>query len=144
VVKNLRINFAQNVGLEKKYLHKLVHFIKNELNFNISSLTINFISFELITKINTSYLDHHYSTDIITFNYTGNHSLLDGELYISIEDACNNAKKYGISAINEYFRLVIHGILHLLNYDDLNKDDKMIMKKMENKLLKGFSNYLKG
>jgi rRNA maturation RNase YbeY len=144
VVKNLSINFARNVGVEKIILHNLVHYIKNELNFSISSLIINFISAELITKINKSYLDHHYSTDIITFNYTGNHSLLDGELYISVEDACNNAKKYGVSAKYEYFRLVIHGILHLLNYDDLNKVDKITMKRMENKLVKGFNNYIKG
>jgi rRNA maturation RNase YbeY len=144
VVKNLSINFARNVGVEKIILHNLVHYIKNELNFSISSLIINFISAELITKINKSYLDHHYSTDIITFNYTGNHSLLDGELYISVEDACNNAKKYGVSAKYEYFRLVIHGILHLLNYDDLNKVDKITMKRMENKLVIGFNNYIKG
>ncbi len=144
MVKNLSINFARNVGVEKIILHNLVHYIKNELNFSISSLIINFISAELITKINKSYLDHHYSTDIITFNYTGNHSLLDGELYISVEDACNNAKKYGVSAKYEYFRLVIHGILHLLNYDDLNKVDKITMKRMENKLVKGFNNYIKG
>jgi rRNA maturation RNase YbeY len=143
VVKNLSINFARNIDLEKKIVHNLVYFLKQKLNFNISSLIINFISAELITKINEEYLDHHYSTDIITFNYTMNHILLDGELYISVENADNNARRYGISAKYEYFRLVIHGILHLLNYNDLIKEDKMKMKRIENKLLKEFINNFK-
>lgn len=143
MVKNLSINFARNIDLEKKIVHNLVYFLKQKLNFNISSLIINFISAELITKINEEYLDHHYSTDIITFNYTMNHILLDGELYISVENADNNARRYGISAKYEYFRLVIHGILHLLNYNDLIKEDKMKMKRIENKLLKEFINNFK-
>ncbi len=143
MVKNLSINFTRNIDLEKKIVHNLVYFLKQKLNFNISSLIINFISAELITKINEEYLDHHYSTDIITFNYTMNHILLDGELYISVENADNNARRYGISAKYEYFRLVIHGILHLLNYNDLIKEDKMKMKRIENKLLKEFINNFK-
>lgn len=138
MVKNLSINLAKNTGLEKKTLHNLVSFIKKELNFTISSLIINFVSPELITNINKNYLEHNYSTDIITFNYTGNHTILDGELYISVEDAVINAKKYRISTKFEFYRLIIHGILHLLGYDDLKKNDKVIMKKLENKLLRKF------
>jgi len=138
VVKNLSINLAKNTGLEKKTLHNLVSFIKKELNFTISSLIINFVSPELITNINKNYLEHNYSTDIITFNYTGNHTILDGELYISVEDAVINAKKYRISTKFEFYRLIIHGILHLLGYDDLKRNDKVIMKKLENKLLRKF------
>ena len=138
MVKNLSINLAKNTGLEKKTLHNLVSFIKKELNFTISSLIINFVSPELITNINRNYLEHNYSTDIITFNYTGNHTILDGELYISVEDAVINAKKYRISTKFEFYRLIIHGILHLLGYDDLKKNDKVIMKKLENKLLRKF------
>ncbi len=138
MVKNLSINLAKNTGLEKKTLHNLVSFIKKELNFTISSLIINFVSPELITNINKNYLEHNYSTDIITFNYTGNHTILDGELYISVEDAVINAKKYRISTKFEFYRLIIHGILHLLGYDDLKRNDKVIMKKLENKLLRKF------
>jgi len=140
VVKNLQVNIRGNIALEKLSIHKIVHYLKNELNFNISSLPINFIHSDELTEINLNYLKHYYSTDIITFNYTGNHKLLDGELYISIEDADYNAKKFGVSKNDEYFRLIIHGILHLLDYDDLKKSDKLVMKKLENKLLKKFQN----
>jgi rRNA maturation RNase YbeY len=142
VVKNLQVNFLSKAALEKLSVHKLVHCLKNELNFNISSLLINFIHSDQITGINRNYLKHHSSTDIITFNYSGDHNLLDGELYISLEDADYNAKKFGVSLKNEYYRLVIHGILHLLDYDDLKKSDKLVMKKIENSLLKKYQNNL--
>jgi rRNA maturation RNase YbeY len=142
VVKNLQVNFCSKIALGKHSIHKLVHFLKNELNFDISLLLINFIPSNQITGINRDYLRHYSSTDIITFNYSGDHNLLDGELYISFEDADYNAKKFGVSKKNEYFRLVIHGILHMLDYDDLKKSDKLVMKKIENNLLKKFKNNL--
>ena len=139
MVNNLQINFAENLELKKNLLHKLVFFLKRDLKFEISSLVINFIPSDQILTINKQYLNHHFTTDIITFNYSGNHKILDGELYISIEDAENNAAKYGVSVQNEYFRLVIHGILHLLDYDDQQKSAKLVMKRLENKLLKSIA-----
>ena len=127
VVKNLQVNVCGKAALKKLDIHNLIHFLKNEINFEISSLSINFINSDLITGINRNYLKHYYSTDIITFNYSGNHKLLDGELYISLEDADNNAAKFRIDKEIEYFRLVIHGVLHLLDYDDLKKSDKLEM-----------------
>lgn len=143
MVKNLQVNIGGKAVLNKKSVHNLVHFLKNELDFDISSLPINFIHSDKITEINQDYLKHYFSTDIITFNYTGDHKLLDGELYISLEDADFNAKKYGVPKKYEYFRLVIHGILHLLDYDDLKKSDKLVMKKLENSMLEMFIKQLK-
>jgi rRNA maturation RNase YbeY len=143
VVKNLQVNIRGKAVLEKISIHKLVHFLKSELKFDISSLPVNFIHSDQITGINQDYLKHYYSTDIITFNYTGDHKLLDGELYISIEDADYNAKKFRVSKKDEYLRLVIHGILHLLDYDDLDKNDKLVMKKLESRLLNKFVNQSK-
>ena len=143
MVKNLKINFSNNIEIKKGIIHILVKYLQKELNFNISLLIINFVSTYLITEINIKYLNHHYSTDIITFYYNGNHNILDGELYISIDDAIYNAKKFGVSNSDEYYRLVIHGILHLLGYDDQNKNAKLVMKRLENKLLRGFISYIK-
>lgn len=142
MVKNLKVNFSGFFEIKKGIFHKLVEYLKNELKFDISFLIINFVSADLITQINIKYLNHHYSTDIITFNYNGNSKKLDGELYISKEDAKLNAEKFRVSCQDEYYRLVIHGILHLLSYDDQNKNAKLVMKRLENKLLNGFVNYI--
>jgi rRNA maturation RNase YbeY len=139
VVKNLQVNSIYNTAPGKTLIHNLVQYLKRELNFEISSLNINFINTNQITQINKDYLNQHCSTDIITFNYTGDHRLLEGELYISVEDGRQNAKKYGVSPMDEYFRLIIHGILHLLDYDDQNKSDKFAMKKLENNLLNKYN-----
>ena len=135
MVKDLQIFSEYKNRINKVLFHKLVGKLKKELGFNIVDLQINFVSSAQILDINKQFLNHHYSTDIITFNYSGSHSDLDGELFISLEDAQINADKYKATLDEELFRLVIHGILHLLNYDDQNVNDKRIMKSMENKLL---------
>lgn len=142
MVRNLKVNAGKNIKIDKILIHNLVKTINEKLDFEISSLIINFIPSNQILDINRKYLKHNYTTDIITFNYSGSHKLLDGELYISGEDAQYNAGKYGVSLIEEYFRLVIHGILHLMNYDDRDKKDRISMKRLENNLVKQTKNKL--
>lgn len=134
MVKNLKINSTDR-DIAKVLFHRLVSLLKKELEFEVVSVLINFVSSDYILKINKKYLNHNYSTDIITFNYSENKLLLDAELYISLQDAEKNAKKYGNSLEQELLRLVIHGVLHLLGYDDMSKDIKNVMKKMENRLV---------
>ncbi|HEX9251282.1 MAG TPA: rRNA maturation RNase YbeY [Ignavibacteriaceae bacterium] len=133
-MKNLRIySIARNI--KKKNIHLLVKSLSDELNFSISSLEINFVSADSILSINKKYLKHHYTTDIITFNYSDSGKDIDGEIFISVDDAQINANKFKVSLSDELIRLVIHGILHLLGYDDQTDADKKIMKRLENKLL---------
>lgn len=134
MVKNLKINSTDR-DIAKVLFHRLVSLLKKELDFEVGFLLVNFVSSDYILKINKKYLHHDYSTDIITFNYSENKLLLDAELYISLQDAEKNAKKYGNSLEQELLRLVIHGVLHLLDYDDMSKDNKTVMKKIENRLV---------
>ena len=136
MIKNLRVYCSDNkYKVNKIHIHKLLNKLRKELNFCISSLPINFISSDEITTINQKYLKHNYSTDIITFNYSGNRNNLDGEIFISYEDAKINSIKYKNSVAEEITRLVIHGILHLIGYNDMKATDLKKMKKLENKLL---------
>ena len=121
--------------IKKSKVHDLIKSLSVELNFLVSNLEINFISGENIHTINKSYLKHDYTTDIITFNYSDSLQQIDGEIFISIDDALSNSKKFRVTLSDELVRLVIHGILHLLGYDDQNLTDKKIMKRLENKLL---------
>jgi rRNA maturation RNase YbeY len=133
-LKNLHIYSAQN-KIKKSNVHDLIKSLSVELNFLVSNLEINFISGENIHTINKSYLKHDYTTDIITFNYSDSLQQIDGEIFVSIDDALSNSKKFKVTLSDELVRLVIHGILHLLGYDDQNLTDKKIMKRLENKLL---------
>ena len=133
-MKNLAVN-SNYKFIEKRKIHSLVNSLSKSLNFNIQSLEINFIGQKEILEINKAHLNHNYFTDIITFNYSGDNKLLDGEILISVDDAIENAKNYKVSLNEETCRLVIHGILHLLGYNDISTSEKRKMKLMENKLL---------
>ncbi len=133
-MKNLRIYSIQKI-LKKSKVHDLIKSLSVELSFTISNLEINFISGERIQTINKTYLKHDYTTDIITFNYSETLQKIDGEIFLSLDDALSNSKKFKVTLSDELVRLVIHGILHLLGYDDQNLTDKKIMKRLENKLL---------
>lgn len=136
-MQNLKV-FSIDKSISKIKIHSLVNHLSKEMKFNIESLEINFISGSEIATLNKSFLKHNSTTDIITFNYSRNKYLLDGEMFISVDDAKKNAKFFKVSYKNELSRLVIHGILHLLGYDDTSKSKKIIMKRQENKLLNTF------
>lgn len=138
-MKNLSIIVKYGIKLNKTDIHKIVSYLTKELNFTISSLNIIFISEYEIEKINKKFLNHNGSTDVITFNYFDNKEL-DGEIVISVDDAQYYASKYKVSLSSELLRLVIHGILHMVGYDDQTVSDKKVMKSLENKYVKVFEN----
>lgn len=133
-MKNVRV-YSDDKSISKAKIHFLINSLSKEMKFKVKSLEINFISGYEIEVLNKSYLKHNNSTDIITFNYSDKKDVLDGEIFISIDDAKENAKIFKVSYKNEISRLIIHGILHLLGFDDTNKKDKIIMKRNENRLL---------
>ena len=142
MIRNLTVVNNTKIKLKKVEFHHLVKLLKEDLDFEIESLAIIFLTESQIISINNSYLGHNYSTDIITFNYSGENYTLDGEIFISLDDATFFAKKYGVNLNNELLRLVIHGFLHLLGYDDTNVKAKRKMKRIENKLVNKYFNSL--
>jgi rRNA maturation RNase YbeY len=134
VVKQLSIFVENKYKINKRLTHSIIADLRENLAFSIESLSINFVSSETIEKINIEHLNHHYSTDIITFNYSESVEDLDGELFISVDDARENAKRFKCTLNEELLRLLIHGILHLLGYDDMTPEERRKMKRLENKL----------
>ena len=84
-----------------------------------------------LNKINKKYLKRNNYTDIITFDYS-TESEINGELFISIERIQENSINYRVSEKNELLRVIIHGLLHLIGYDDNEKKRIRKMKSMEN------------
>lgn len=138
MVKNLHV-FSEDQSIDKKTVHSLISKLKFHFKLSISFLTISIIDSKRLRAINKKYLNHDYNTDVISFNYSKKNNDIDGEILISFEEAKINAKKYRVKYNHEIYRLIIHGMLHLLNYDDNNKKNKTIMKQMENKLINKYN-----
>jgi len=102
----------------------------------IDSLNIIFCSDAYLLEINRSYLQHDYYTDIITFDLSPSaNDSITAELYISVDTVKDNARDLGVPFYRELHRVVFHGLLHLLGYKDKKKQDQLLMRDMEEKLL---------
>lgn len=112
--------------------------LANELKISLSKIALNFINSERMIEINSKFLNHNYDTDIITFVY--NNDPFEIEIFISIDQALLNANKFKVDINSEILRLIIHGFLHSVGYDDGDKNSKRKMKMMENKLVKKYVN----
>ena len=83
----------------------------------IGAVNIIFCSDNYILDVNMRYLQHDYFTDIITFDYCEK-DILSGDLFISIDSVRENALFYGVPFADELDRVMVHGLLHLIGYDD--------------------------
>lgn len=97
----------------------------------IGDISIIFCSDNYILDVNMKYLQHDYFTDIITFDYCeGN--VLSGDLFISVDSVRENAAFYGTEFADELNRVMVHGVLHLIGYDDHKDEDIKVMREKEN------------
>ena len=99
-------------------------------SFVLSNLSIVFCSDEFLLKMNVEYLQHDFYTDIITFDYSDGRSIA-GELFISVDRVRDNAIALNKSFESELLRVIAHGVLHLMGYNDKSKADQKRMRSEE-------------
>ena len=99
----------------------------------VGPINIIFCSDDYLLKYNKTYLDHDYYTDIITFGYEENP--IEGDLYISLDRVKDNASSRGIKLQDEVDRVIIHGVLHLLGYNDKTEEEQKIIAEKEDACL---------
>lgn len=98
---------------------------------NLGNICIIFCSDNYILDVNIKFLGHDYFTDIITFDYCeGN--VLSGDLFISIDSVRENAEYYRTEFSDELNRVIVHGLLHLIGYDDHTDEEQKVMREKEN------------
>jgi probable rRNA maturation factor len=113
----------------------VIRTILSDFGYKLSYLNVIIMTNEELLEINREFLKHDYYTDIITFNYATEVKDIEGELYISHQMASENAVDHDVTMINELFRVIIHGVLHLVGYKDDTKELKVAMQTAENKYL---------
>jgi len=109
--------------------------IINEHDFTLENLTYIFCSDEYLYQLNQEYLNHDTFTDIITFNNADEPDIIESDIFISIERVKENAATLNIPFFDELHRVLVHGVLHLIGYDDKTPESKAEMSKAEDKCL---------
>ena len=105
----------------------------------LAEILVIFTSDEILSDLKKEFFNKEHITDVISFRMNNyNDDKVEGEIYISIPRVEKNAKEFNQSYSKELARIIIHGSLHLLNYDDSTPDAKTIMTEKENFLLKKF------
>lgn len=130
--------FTQDTGF--KFTGKLVNnrwlkIMAESESRKLGNINIIFCSDPYILDINKKYLKHNYYTDIITFDYCEG-QVLSGDLFISVDTVRANADFYKTDFSEELNRVIIHGVLHLVGYDDQTDEQKAQMRSKEDYYLK--------
>ena len=120
-------NSFEKIAINDLSVEKLARKILSEKSLNNKAvISIIFCDNKTLNNFKIKYFDEDVFTDIVTFKIEDK-PFLEAELYISTEMAIENAKEFKVSLDNEIIRLVSHGILHLIGYDDNNNS---LSKKM--------------
>ena len=124
-----------------KRLHtKWISSVVQEEGYHLGDLAFIFCSDAYLLDMNKAYLAHDYYTDIITFDYTEG-SKISGDLFISVDTVKANAQTYSVAFLHELRRVLVHGVLHLLGYNDSNPAEVQIMREKEDYYLSKLSQY---
>ena len=105
--------------------------------FTLGNISVILCSDNYILDINQKYLQHDYFTDIITFDYSEG-GRISGDLFISVDSVRENSVEYGTEFEDELHRVIVHGILHLIGYDDHTEDEIKTMRSKEDYYLSLF------
>jgi rRNA maturation RNase YbeY len=126
--------FSENPHFKFNNKRKTTNWLKSVI-FNyqkvVGEISFIFCTDSQLLEINKTYLKHFYFTDVITFNYNLN-KVINGDIYISVDRISENAHIFGVSFENELYRVMVHGVLHLLGFKDKTKDEEKKMRELEN------------
>ena len=98
---------------------------------SVGNITYVFCSDNYILNINKQFLNHDYYTDIISFNYS-TQRLISGDLFVSLDTVKSNSELFGSDFNIELSRVIVHGVLHLLGWDDKTDEERIVMREKEN------------
>ena len=125
------------VGLnDRKALKRFLLSIAKREGKRIETINYIFTTDAGVLKINQTYLNHHFYTDIITFPLNEPGMPISADIYISIDRVRENAGSFSSSIKQELHRVLFHGLLHLCGYNDKSKKEQMQMRQLEDKYLR--------
>jgi len=126
-------NHCRNLKLDLRLLRRILRsFMHEVLDRPLFELDIHVVNAAEITRLNEDYVRHKGITDVVTFDYASLENLrVHGEVFICLDEAARQAKKFRVPWQEELIRYAVHGILHLCGFDDQKQADRRKMKKAE-------------
>lgn len=134
-VRNRHCGVSVNCGQLGRWTRTL---LRDLLRKEIFDLAVCLVDSQEITRLNERFLQHRGSTDVITFDYcdAATSRWLSGEIFICVDEAVKQARRFRTSWQSEVVRYVVHGVLHLCGYDDRTAGARRRMKRREDRLVK--------
>lgn len=132
--------YLYNEGVNQDFeplqeIHTIIDRIANDEKFIVGTINYIFCKNEYLLAMNQQYLRHDTYTDIITFDMSEVEKELSGDIYISTEQVKNNSDELETNYLEELLRVMIHGVLHLVGFNDHTEEEKRIMRKNEEKYM---------
>jgi len=126
--------FSNNITFKLKKVRITKAWLKNVITYynkKVGEINYIFTNEKEILDINTKFLNHSYLTDIITFPYTSN-NIISADIYICIEVVKSNAADFQQEFSEELNRVMVHGVLHMVGFNDHTEKEQYDMRVAEN------------
>ena len=130
-------NECKDIDFHKDHIIQLINLSLKATKYNQIKINLIFCDNDKLNSFKRKYFDDDVLTDIVTFPIKNDNDL-EAEIYISIEMAKSNAYEFNVSLNNELSRLIIHGVLHLIGFNDNTKDAKKIMFSKQEEIISNF------
>ncbi len=143
-MNNFEIFNLTNEKIDEELEKDFINYALKKLDLKDVEFNIIFVDNEKIKEINKEYRGINRPTDVISFaleegeNPTFEFGRVLGDIYISVDKIHSQAKDYGHSEKREMAFLTIHGLLHILGYDHIKKEDEIVMFKKQEEILSGY------
>ena len=128
---------CKDIDFHKDHIIQLINLSFDSTKYNKVKINLIFCDNDKLNSFKRQYFDDDVLTDIVTFPIKNDNDL-EAEIYISIEMAKLNADEFNVSLNNELSRLIIHGVLHLIGFNDNTKDAKKIMFSKQEEIISNF------
>ena len=122
--------------LSTSHLRLLIHMVADGEGMPIADVSIVLTDHATVLDLNRDYLQHDYHTDVLSFSLTeAPEEGLDGEVYVDLDTAAERCVEFDTSYEAEAMRYAVHGVLHLMGYDDATDAERVTMRQLEDQYL---------
>ena len=128
-------DMEETAEIDDDWLNSTCKNILNDKDQYTATISIILTNDKKLLQLQNQYFQKDLLTDVITFNLEEDGDPIDGEIYISLNRVTENAREFKQDTDRELKRVIIHGCLHLLGYDDQTPEGKKTMNRMEDHYL---------